>query len=151
MRKLSIFLIVSMLSVGLLGCEGMSRGDAGLLTGAAAGALLGSTVGRGSGRAAAIAAGAVIGGAIGSEIGDSMDRQDRMEMTRALEKNRDGRASHWVNPNNGYDYEVTPTKTYYRGSRACREYTTTAIIGGKKQRIYGTACRTSDGDWKIVK
>ena len=35
-------------------------------------------------------------------------------------------------------------------SGPCREYTIDAIIGGKTEQIYGTACRQSDGSWKTV-
>ncbi|SVA64445.1 uncharacterized protein METZ01_LOCUS117299, partial [marine metagenome] len=32
----------------------------------------------------------------------------------------------------------------------CREFTTTVLIGGEEQQGYGTACRQSDGSWKII-
>lgn len=32
----------------------------------------------------------------------------------------------------------------------CREYTKDAIIGGKHQQVYGTACLRPDGDWEIM-
>lgn len=34
--------------------------------------------------------------------------------------------------------------------RYCREYQRTAIIGGREQQIYGTACQMPDGSWQIV-
>lgn len=32
----------------------------------------------------------------------------------------------------------------------CREYQSTAIIGGKEEKVYGRACRQPDGTWKNV-
>lgn len=32
----------------------------------------------------------------------------------------------------------------------CREFTRTIVIDGEEQTAYGTACRQSDGSWKIV-
>jgi hypothetical protein len=31
--------------------------------------------------------------------------------------------------------------------RYCREYQTTGIIDGRRERLYGTACLQPDGDW----
>ncbi|HZS85111.1 MAG TPA: hypothetical protein VFA50_19710 [Stellaceae bacterium] len=33
----------------------------------------------------------------------------------------------------------------------CREYTTTSIVGGQPQQLYGTACLQPDGTWRIVR
>lgn len=35
------------------------------------------------------------------------------------------------------------------GTGPCREYHTTARIGGREQQIYGQACRQPDGAWKF--
>jgi len=35
-------------------------------------------------------------------------------------------------------------------SAYCREYTSTATVGGRPVETYGTACRQPDGSWKIV-
>jgi hypothetical protein len=32
----------------------------------------------------------------------------------------------------------------------CRDYTSTATIDGKVQRLIGTACRQPDGNWRIM-
>ena len=104
--------------------------------------------------AAAIAGGTLAGAFIGSRIGETMDKVDRMEMNHALEDMPTGRTKRWKNPDTGNRYAVKPTKTYtrtYRGDeQPCREYVTTATIGGKKEQIYGRACRMNDGNWKVV-
>ncbi|MDF1793160.1 MAG: hypothetical protein P1U88_14685 [Thalassobaculaceae bacterium] len=37
-----------------------------------------------------------------------------------------------------------------RYGRYCREYQSTAVIGGQRQQIYGTACRNPDGSWAPI-
>ncbi|HZD26388.1 MAG TPA: hypothetical protein VE631_09030 [Alphaproteobacteria bacterium] len=36
------------------------------------------------------------------------------------------------------------------GRAECREYGNTVTIGGKPQRVTGTACRQPDGSWKVI-
>lgn len=98
---------------------------------------------------AAIIAGTIAGAAIGGAIGRSMDETDRLKTAATLETVRTGVSSTWRNPDTGVAYAVTPTKTYESASGPCREYTIDALIGGKKEKIYGTACRQPDGSWKI--
>jgi surface antigen len=147
MKKIMILLIC--LST-LAGCSRLTNEDVGTATGGVVGGLLGSQFGGGSGKVAAAAGGALLGAWIGNNIGKTMDRQDRLEMQKALETAPTGKAVHWKNPDNGNRYTVKPTRTYYHGRQACREYYTRAMIGGKSQQIYGRACRQSDGAWKIV-
>jgi hypothetical protein len=46
---------------------------------------------------------------------------------------------------------ATSTREYQDTSgRYCREYQRTAIIAGRQQPIYGTACQMPDGAWRIV-
>jgi surface antigen len=73
-----------------------------------------------------------------------------MEVNRTLESGRTGQKHAWHNPDSGANYAVVPTKTYHHKGNPCREFTTTAIIGGKTQKVYGKACRTADGDWKMI-
>ncbi len=124
------------------------------LTGAVAGGVIGSNVGRGSGRTAAIIGGTVLGGLLGSEVGKSMDRADvayhSKTKTKALEYNRVGTTSSWKKPDSGASGSITPTKTYEKSGRYCREYTQTVTIAGKSQQAHGTACRNPDGTWETM-
>lgn len=138
------------LSVSLISCAQMTNQDVGTLTGGVVGGLIGSQFGGGSGKVAAAVGGSMIGAVIGNSIGRTMDDVDRMKMQRALETAPTGRAVSWKNPDNGNRYTVKPTKTYYKAKQPCREYITTASIGGKRQQIYGKACRQADGAWKVV-
>jgi hypothetical protein len=50
----------------------------------------------------------------------------------------------------GEPYRVTPTRSDDAdGGRYCREYTATAVVAGREQQIYGTACRQPDGAWEL--
>ena len=122
----------------------------GTVTGGVVGGLIGSQFGGGAGKVAAAAGGAMLGAILGGRIGQYMDRQDRLELTRALETAPTGRVISWNNPDNGNHYHVTPTRTYYVSEQPCREYTTRAEIGGKSEQIYGKACRQGDGSWRVV-
>jgi hypothetical protein len=45
----------------------------------------------------------------------------------------------------------TPRRAWTDASgRQCREYTTTREVGGHAAKVYGTACRDPDGQWRIV-
>jgi surface antigen len=136
-------------SVLLAGCGPMNNEGVGTLTGGVVGGLIGSQFGGGSGKVAAAAGGALLGAFLGGKIGRTMDRQDQIEMQMALETAPTGTPKRWVNPNNGNRYVVTPRRTYYVEQQPCREYVTSAVIGGKTEKIYGTACRQADGSWQI--
>lgn len=143
--------LVALLSASLLAsCAELNNSDVGTITGGVIGGLVGSQFGGGTGQVAAAAGGALVGAMIGDRIGQTMDKVDRMEMQKALETTKSGNAVTWKNPDTGTRYVVRPTKTYYRSSQPCREYTTTAIIDGKKEVIHGKACRDKNGQWQTV-
>lgn len=148
-KKVGISFLVLLFSLNLTGCA--SKQDMGTVTGAVAGGLLGSTLGQGSGKMLAIGVGTVAGALVGNAIGKSMDDVDRMKMNNALEHNNLGQPAYWRNNNTGADYRVVPVKNVtVDGNQYCREYRSVANIGGKKQQVYGTACRQPDGSWQIV-
>jgi surface antigen len=148
MNKLLIAgLMASALS--LAGCQ-TTQEQTGQVVGAIAGGVLGNQVGAGTGRVAATIAGTMLGGYLGGQIGRTMDQNDRYRAAQALEATPSNQTVSWHNPDTGNDYAVTPTKTYYEDSHPCREYTTEAWIGGKKETIYGTACRQPDGSWQAA-
>lgn len=140
-------------SVLMSGCSNITNQDVGTVTGGVVGGLIGSRFGGGAGKVAATAGGALFGAMLGGKIGQMMDRQDQLEMQRALETAPTGTVVRWTNPDSGNRYVVRPTRTYYtveRPQQPCREYVTHALIGGKSQQIYGKACRQADGSWRIV-
>ena len=142
------------LAVSLTACGPMNKQDVGTITGGALGGLIGSQFGSGAGQALAVAGGVLAGAVIGGKIGEYMDRQDRIIAMHALETTPTGSTKRWSNPDNGKKYAVTPTRTYYEThqgqAQPCREYRTTAWIAGKKESMYGRACREADGSWKAI-
>ena len=151
MKRILKLSVIALLSIHLVGCAEMTKQDVGTITGGVAGGLIGSTVGKGSGRIVAIAAGTLAGAYLGGAVGKSMDDTDRLKMNQALESNNAGQPAYWHNANTGADYQVEPVRNVaIEGNRYCREYRTTANIGGRKQQMYGTACRQPDGSWQAV-
>jgi surface antigen len=142
---------VLLISAALMaGCAQVNNEDIGMVTGGVVGGLLGSQFGGGAGKVAAAAGGAFIGTMIGGRIGKYMDRQDKLEVERALETAPTGREVSWNNPDSGYHYHVTPTRTYYVDKAPCREYVTQAEINGKIEKIHGKACRQPNGTWRVA-
>ena len=150
-RLIAAALAAPLAATVLVGCETMTKEDQGAVIGGVVGAAVGSTIGGGHGRDAAIIVGAIAGTMIGSKVGQYMDQQDRINVARTLEYNRVGETAAWRNPDTGYTYDVTPTRTFASNEGPCREFTMDAYIGGRKEQVYGTACRQPDGSWKIVK
>ena len=122
--------------------------EAGMVIGGILGGVLGSQVGHGDGTTAAIIVGTLLGGAIGGAVGRSMDDTDRLKTAHSLETVRTGVPSRWKNPDSGNSYTVVPTKTIETTAGPCREYMIDAVVAGKLEQVYGTACRQADGSWK---
>ena len=133
--------------IGLGRCN---RDLLGAVLGGVAGGAIGASVTHGDNRTAGIVGGTIIGAIIGGVIGGHMDRVDQNCIGQALEHAEDGQQVRWRNPN-GYDYEVEPRRTYTGANgQYCREYTTTAVVNGRAERVYGTACRDAAGSWRLV-
>ncbi|MDF1827113.1 MAG: RT0821/Lpp0805 family surface protein [Legionellaceae bacterium] len=137
-------------ALSVVGCTEVNQEGVGSVAGGVAGGILGNQIGGGSGNVVATVVGAVAGTILGGKIGAYMDRQDKINMERALETAPTGKKTSWKNPDSGHQYSVTPTRTYYRNEQPCREYTTYANIGGKQEQIYGKACRQADGSWRVM-
>ncbi len=144
-RTLTFLALGLFLTVIATGC---TKREQGTVIGGVVGGALGSQFGHGAGNAAMTAVGAIAGGLIGGQIGDDMDENDRYRAQEALEHSRTNESYSWRNPDNGARYRVTPTRTYKDDGRHCREYTTEAVIDGRTETVYGTACRTPDGAWE---
>lgn len=147
MNRIFAMTVAVPLLVSAAGCA--TKQDTGVLTGGVLGGVVGSGVGHG--KPGAIVAGSVIGALIGGAIGSAMDTQDRHQAYHALEHNHTREPHAWRNPDTGNSYTVTPTRTYEtRAGQYCREYQTDAVIDGRRDRVYGAACRQPDGSWQAV-
>ncbi len=132
------------------GCETMSQAEQGEVIGGVIGGVVGAQVGDGSGQTAAIIIGTLAGAMIGRHLGESMDDVDRMKTARTLNESRTGQSTTWVNPDTGYEYTVTPTRTYDQSGGPCREFSLDATVGGQPdQEVFGNACLQADGSWLI--
>lgn len=118
------------------------------ILGGVTGGVVGSQVGKGSTRTAVTIGGTIVGVLIGGAIGRSMDEADQACVAHTLEQAPPGHAVTWNDPDGRY-YQVVPLEAYEdRAGRTCREYRTTATIGGRNQQLYGSACRDADGNWQ---
>lgn len=145
-----VSLVAFLFAVSLTACETTSHGQQGEILGGVIGGVVGAQVGEGRGRTAAIIVGTIAGAMIGRHIGESMDDTDRMKAATVLHDNRTGQSTSWVNPDTGYRYAVTPTRTYEQSSGPCREFQLDATVGGQQnQDVYGTACLQADGSWLV--
>jgi len=147
-KLITFFSIVSLFL--LIGCNPSmpSKQTSGAAIGGIAGGIAGSQIGKGKGRDVAMIAGALLGAALGGAVGNSMDQTDVIKTQQALETAPDSSSVNWNNPN-ANSYQVTPTSTFQNAQgQNCRDYTTVAIIEGKREEMQGTACRQADGSWK---
>ena len=145
-----LVLVLAVILTLFAGCETMSQAEQGEVIGGVIGGVVGAQVGDGSGQTAAIIIGTLAGAMIGRHIGETMDDVDRMRTARSLNDSRTGESTSWVNPDTGYEYTVTPTKTFEQSGGPCREFSLNATVGGQPdQELYGTACLQADGSWLV--
>jgi len=153
-RKFGIPLGVLAAAVLASGCaeqrENIDKSDAGQILGGVAGAAAGSQLGEGSGQTVAMIAGALIGSMIGERIGARMEDDDLEQAGFALENNRTGETAAWENPDTGNEFRVTPTDTYERDGRPCREFDFRVETERGSDVQERTACRDSDGTWEVI-
>ena len=143
MQIITVFLSLFMLS----SCMMANKGQMGVTGGAAGGALLGQAIGRDT---ESTLLGAAIGGVLGYVIGNEMDKYDRQMLNSVYESTPSGQTTTWVNPDTGYEYTVTPTRTFEASSGPCREFRLDASVGSSPdEEVYGTACLQPDGSWLI--
>lgn len=148
-RHAAVAIISSVLLIS--GCAAPpTQEQGGMIIGGVLGGALGSQVGRGHGRTAATVVGTLLGASIGGAVGRSMDEQDKLKVAHSLETVRTGVPSQWRNPDTGNQYTVVPTRTYETAGTPCREYTVDGVVGGRKEKIVGTACRQADGSWRTT-
>ncbi len=138
-------------TLGLAACASQpTQEQTGMVVGGVLGGALGSQIGGGSGAMVGAVVGTLIGATVGGSVGRSMDDRDRINVTHALESSQTGVPSSWHNPDTGNQYTFEPTRTYDSGGQPCREYSIKGTVGGKGEKVYGTACRQSDGSWRTV-
>ena len=146
MKYLSLLIILSMFA--LTSCADMNKAQTGAVGGAAGGALIGQAIGHNT---EATLIGAAVGTMLGYIVGNEMDKYDRKQLNHAYERGVSNQTSSWVNPDNGNQYSVTPQPAYTSPSanRVCRKAEINAVIDGKLEKTYTTACRDANGQWQL--
>lgn len=144
MKYLSVLALLSLLL--LSSCA--TKGQTGAVGGAAAGALVGQAIGHNAG---ATLIGAAVGGMLGYIVGNEMDKYDRDQLNYAYERGASNQRSAWVNPDSGNQYVITPEPAYENphNQQVCRRAEIEAVIDGRPQRTYSTACRDQYGTWQL--
>ena len=125
-----------------------NRAQTGAAGGAAAGALIGQAIGHNT---EGTLIGAAVGTMLGYIVGSEMDKYDRQQLDHMYERGVSNQRSSWVNPDTGNQYTVTPQPAYQEPSsrRVCRRAEIEAIIDGRPERTYSTACRNEYGQWEL--
>lgn len=125
-----------------------NRAQTGAAGGAAAGALIGQAIGHNTG---GTLIGAAVGTMLGYIVGSEMDKYDRQQLDHMYERGVSNQRSSWVNPDTGNQYTVTPQPAYQEPSsrRVCRRAEIEAVIDGRPERTYSTACRNEYGQWEL--
>jgi len=125
-----------------------SKGQQGMVGGAAGGALIGQAIGHNT---EATLIGMAVGTMLGYIVGNEMDKYDRQELNHVYERGASGSATAWINPDTGYRYSVTPEPAYSnpKTNAPCRKAEIIATIDGKQQKTYTTACRDENGQWQL--
>lgn len=129
-------------------CANMNKAQTGALGGAAGGALIGQAIGHNT---EATLIGAAVGTMLGYIVGNEMDKYDKQQLNHVYERGVSNQRSSWVNPDSGNQYAVTPQPAYQnpQTSQPCRKAEIDAVIDGKRQKTYTTACRDANGQWQL--
>ena len=144
MKYLSVLALLFLLL--LTSCA--NKAQTGAAGGAAAGALIGQAIGHNTG---GTLIGAAVGTMLGYIVGNEMDKYDRQQLNHMYERGVSNQRSSWVNPDTGNQYSVTPQPAYQEPSsrKVCRRAEIEAVIDGRPERTYSTACRNDYGQWEL--
>ena len=144
MKYLSVLALLFLLL--LSSCA--NKAQTGAAGGAAAGALIGQAIGHNTG---GTLIGAAVGTMLGYIVGNEMDKYDRQQLNHMYERGVSNQRSSWVNPDTGNQYTVTPQPAYQEPSsrKVCRRAEIEAVIDGRPERTYSTACRNDYGQWEL--
>ncbi len=147
MKKLGYIVVVFAITGLLTSCAGQyNKGQSGAVIGAASGALVGQAIGRNT---EATLIGVAVGTLLGYIVGNEMDKYDRQELNHVYERGVSGQQSSWQNPDTGNSYTVTPQPALKGASGPCRKAEIQAIIDGRPETTYSTACRDESGQWVL--
>lgn len=90
-----------------------------------------------------------------SESGADLTATDQLALERTTQTTLEtvpiGNESTWRNPQTGTHGIIAPRRTYQKANgQYCREFTQTFVSTTVTLEASGTACRDSDGTWKLA-
>ena len=90
-----------------------------------------------------------------SKGGQAITAADQLTLERTTQNTLEtvpiGTVSTWRNPQSGSHGIVVPRRTFRKASGTyCREFTQTLVTGDMTEEALGTACRETDGTWKLA-
>jgi len=140
--------LTAILLFSILTSSCATKGQTGAGVGAIGGALAGQAIGHST---EATLIGAAVGTMLGYMVGNEMDKYDREQLNHVYERGTSGKATSWRNPDTGNSYEVMPQPAYSHPAtrQVCRQAEIIAVIDGKTERTYSTACRDDTGHWQL--
>lgn len=146
MKKTHI-LAAALATLMLASCAPTNKAQMGGVGGAAAGAIAGQAIGHNTG---ATLIGAAVGGMLGYAIGNEMDKYDQQQLMMAYDRAPSGQPVAWTNPDSRNQYQVIPQPAYTGpNNQPCRKAEIVAVIDGRTERTYSTACRDMNGQWQL--
>ena len=99
-----------------------------------------------------VVAGAATGPLVGPRLARAMDDVDHHCVGRTLEYAPDNHRVRWQSDTNNSAFLVVPVRTFQnQGGLYCREYLASVTVGGKAQEALASACRASNGTWKLLR
>ena len=155
--RLRIIINLILCCIFLSSCKTtVSKETVGKIAGSIQGGIIGSQFGKGQGKLVSITAGTILGSIIGGKFGKYLDDKDKAMMLKTTEKvlenEKIGKQFSWKNNDTGNKGTVTATKNYKNAkNQICRDFSQAVSNSKITEKSYGTACRQSDGTWKIIK
>ena len=146
MKKVNVVFFGLVLLVSTLAsCAGeYNKGQSGAVMGGIGGAVVGQAIG---GSTEATLIGVAVGSMLGYIVGNEMDKNDRQQLNYVYEGGVSGQQSSWQNPDSGNRYTVIPQPAVQGSSGPCRKAEIQAVIDGRHETTYSTACRDASGQW----
>jgi len=71
------------------------------------------------------------------------------QFQQTLEKNKSGQTSSWNDSVAAISIVTTPIATFSKNGTPCRQYEQKIFKAAQKNRYFGMACRSNNGNWKI--
>lgn len=93
--------------------------------------------------------------AANTQFNEGLNAKERKQLTeaesRALNFGKSGEQIAWQSDRNGISGFITASQPFRVGQSDCRRFSHQMNRAGKAVSANGTACRTGDGNWRLVR